>query len=46
MSVCEYAYLPGSSKYIEIGRPVDSANANKPWRTDDKKSLSKNLLNE
>lgn len=30
-SVCEYAYLPGSSKYIEIGRPVDSANTNKPW---------------
>lgn len=26
------AHLPGSSKYIEIGRPVDSANTNRPWR--------------
>lgn len=26
------AHLPGSSKYTETGRPVDSANTNKPWK--------------
>lgn len=35
--ICEHsenkhAHLPGSSKYIDTGRPVDSANNSKPWR--------------
>lgn len=38
-SVSEYAHLPGSSKYMETGRPVDSANTNIPWRRDEDKSV-------
>lgn len=35
-------YFPGSSKYIETGRSVDSANSNKPWR----KKIKKKTLGE
>lgn len=45
-TVDEYTYLPGSSKYIEMGRPVDSANTNKPWRRNDRNSLGKALNDE
>lgn len=34
-SAKKYTHLPGSSRYIDTGRPVDSANNSKPWSRED-----------